>query len=92
LDSVALSWEGFTASGRKAYIHAEQIREDKNDFDIAGIGIEIGAAGLGIPAFIFSVRYQSIPVPDWISLFRFRTNWMLESPTFRHSKKMYEGR
>jgi hypothetical protein len=32
------------------------------------IGIEADAAGIGIMAFIFSVRYRSIPVPDWVSL------------------------
>jgi hypothetical protein len=30
------------------------------------------AAGIGIPASLVSVRYRRIPVPDWVSLFRYR--------------------
>jgi hypothetical protein len=30
-----------------------------------GTDIEVNAAGIGIPAFGISVRYQSILVPDW---------------------------
>jgi hypothetical protein len=30
-----------------------------------GIGIEVDAAGIGIPASSNSVRYRSIPAPDW---------------------------
>ncbi len=39
-----------------------------------GIGIEINAAGIGIPASCISVQYQSIPVPDWVPLFWYRTS------------------
>ncbi len=39
-----------------------------------GIGIEVDAAGISIPASCISVRYWSIPVPDWVPfLFRYRT-------------------
>ncbi len=38
-----------------------------------GIGIESNAAGVGIPSSSISVRYRSIPVPDWIPVFRHRT-------------------
>jgi hypothetical protein len=38
-----------------------------------GIGIKVDAAGIGIPASYISVRYRSIPVPDWDPLFRYRT-------------------
>jgi hypothetical protein len=40
---------------------------------IAGIGIEVDAAGIGIPASCISVRYKSIPVPDWVPIFRYQT-------------------
>jgi hypothetical protein len=33
------------------------------------IGSEADATGIGIPAFIIAVRYWSIPVLDWVSLF-----------------------
>ncbi len=63
------------------------------------------AASIGIPASSISVRYRSIPLPDWISLFRYRTAsgigilfipvpvWLdaVYSPTFRHLKVLYEG-
>ncbi len=29
--------------------------------------------GIGIPASGLSVRYRSIPLPDWVPLFRYRT-------------------
>ncbi len=38
-----------------------------------GIVIEVDAAGIGIPASYISVRYRSIPLPDWVPLFRYRT-------------------
>ncbi len=68
---------------------------------LLGIGIEAGAAGISIPAFIVSVRYWNILVPEWVSLFRFqtgsvigdsfhsgnyRTDRMPDSPVMRHSK------
>jgi hypothetical protein len=37
------------------------------------IGIESDAASIGIPASGFSVRYRSIPVPDWAPLFWYWT-------------------
>jgi hypothetical protein len=44
------------------------------------IGIEADAAGIGIPASSISVRYHSIPVPDWASLIPLPDN-----PEFWHS-------
>jgi hypothetical protein len=38
-----------------------------------GIGIEVDAAVIGISASCVSVRYRSIPVQDWVPLFRYRT-------------------
>jgi hypothetical protein len=35
-------------------------------FTKLGIGIEVDAAGIGIPASRISIRYRSIPVPDWV--------------------------
>jgi hypothetical protein len=35
-----------------------------------GISIKADAADIAIPASIISVRYRTIPVPDWITLFR----------------------
>ncbi len=37
------------------------------------IGIKANVAGIGIPASSIPVQYRSIPVPDWVSLFRYRT-------------------
>jgi hypothetical protein len=37
-------------------------------FTKAGHRIEADAAGIGIPASSISVRYRSIPVPDWATL------------------------
>ncbi len=37
------------------------------------IGTEDEAADVGILAFGISVWYQSIPIPDWVPLFRFQT-------------------
>ncbi len=38
-----------------------------------GIGIKPDAAVIGIPVSDISVRYRSIPVPDWVPLLRYRT-------------------
>ncbi len=38
-----------------------------------GIGIEVNATCIGIPAYWISVRYRSIPVPDRVPLFQYRT-------------------
>jgi hypothetical protein len=65
-----------------------------------GIGIEVDAAGIGILASCISVRYRSIPVPNWISLFRYRTGsgigifvhsgtGLTGCRTVRHLKKGY---
>jgi hypothetical protein len=40
---------------------------------LAVIEVEVEAAGIGIPASCISVRYRSIPVPDWVPLFRYPT-------------------
>jgi hypothetical protein len=40
---------------------------------LLGIVIEADAAGIGISASYISVRYRSIPVPDWVLIFRYRT-------------------
>jgi hypothetical protein len=37
-----------------------------------GIGIDVDAAGIGIPAPCISVQYRSIPVADWVPLFLYR--------------------
>jgi hypothetical protein len=63
--------------------------------------IHADAAGIGIPASSISVRYRSIPVLNWVPIitvwdwfryqlfcwFRYRTDWMPDSPAFRHLKK-----
>jgi hypothetical protein len=36
------------------------------------IGIKANVAGIGIPASSILVQYRSTPVPDWVSLFRYR--------------------
>ncbi len=48
-----------------------------------GIGIEADAAAIGIPASGIYVQYSSIPAPDWISLFRYRTGFLIS--IFVHS-------
>jgi hypothetical protein len=50
--------------------------------------------GIGITASCISVRYRSIPVPDWLRhrhfcAFRYQTELMPDSPTFRHLKNGY---
>ncbi len=42
-------------------------------FTLLGIGIKADAAGIGIQAYDIKVRYRSIPVQDWVPLFRYRT-------------------
>jgi hypothetical protein len=38
------------------------------------VGIDTNTAGIGIPAYVISVRYQKIPMPDWVvPLIRYRT-------------------
>jgi hypothetical protein len=44
------------------------------------------AAGIGIPASSISVRYRSIPVPDWGTLIPVPDN-----PAFRHLTKLHKG-
>jgi hypothetical protein len=43
------------------------------NFPLLGIGFEVDAAGIGISASCISVRYRSIPVPDWVTSFWYRT-------------------
>jgi hypothetical protein len=38
-----------------------------------GIGIQKTNAGIGIPAFIITVRYRSYTMPDCVVSFRYRT-------------------
>jgi hypothetical protein len=45
---------------------------------LLGIGIEADAACIGILAFSNLVRYRSIPVPVWVSLFRYRAGSSME--------------
>ncbi len=51
-----------------------------------GIGIEADAAGIGIPASSISVRYRSIPVPDFGTLIP-----VPDSLAFRHLTKLHKG-
>jgi hypothetical protein len=50
------------------------------------IAIEADAAGIGIPASSISVRYRSIPVPDWGTLIPVQ-----DSPAFRRLTKLHKG-
>ncbi len=52
---------------------------------IAGHRIEADAAGIGIPASSISVRYRSIPVPDWDTLIP-----VPDSPAFQHFEKLHK--
>jgi hypothetical protein len=61
-----------------------------------GTGIKADSAGIGIRTSDISVRYQSIPVSDWVPLFcfrsdRYRTDRMPDSPSLQHLQKLYEG-
>ncbi len=73
---------------------------------LLGIGIESGAAGISIPAFIISVRYWNILVPGWVSLFLYETSSVIgdsfhsgtyqidrmpDIPVIRHSKLFTMG-
>ncbi len=76
-------------------------RNDHYNNGIAGHRIKADAAGIRIPTSGISVRYLSIPVPDWVPLFRYQTGFgvdifvhsstqtdrMPESPAFWHSSR-----
>jgi hypothetical protein len=49
-----------------------------------GIGVEVDAAGIGIPTSSITVRYRSIPVQVWGALIP-----VPDSPAFWHYKKLH---
>ncbi len=53
---------------------------------LLGIGVNADVASIGIPASSISVRYRSIPVPDWGTLIP-----VPDCPAFRHLTKLHNG-